>query len=378
MSTNKDTTHKLTTKEKFIKKLDDIKILSSGHKQKDKSADSSKSKPTEVSIIRTLPPPNNSQLRFAIYDKSPDNIITALKGNININAPDVSGIPPLLALMEDLRYDPRLPELVERFIEAGANVNFKDKYGDTPLMTAISRLISVDIINILIKAGANVNTKDNRGVTPLSRAVDYLFDPYKSDYIKKEMREIISLLLLNGADISGLSEDKKYEFTRDMMAYTSNENDVQYILRNWMPSDQYKDRLLNTAILRRKWGIIEDLAKMGAIVDFRSIALYDMDNSTLIKLLDLIHPNPLMNDYRKYIFNMINDMTKVHKSILAKPEINDDPQLQYSRYKIKELEEKKLILTRYLYSYLRDLGGYFQPGVLPTDLLKLIGDEIVH
>jgi len=60
-------------------------------------------------------------------------------------------------------------EDLEEALNAGADVNSKDKYGQTPLMWA-SRRGHRDIVEILIKAGANVNVKDNHNMTALIEA----------------------------------------------------------------------------------------------------------------------------------------------------------------------------------------------------------------
>jgi ankyrin repeat protein len=57
-------------------------------------------------------------------------------------------------------------EQIKSLISAGADVNAKDKSGDTPLHNAVI-LANKDVIELLIAHGADVNAKDNQGRTPL-------------------------------------------------------------------------------------------------------------------------------------------------------------------------------------------------------------------
>ena len=56
-----------------------------------------------------------------------------------------------------------------KFINAGGDVNLKDKDGNTPLHEA-SRDGKTKVISMLLKNKANVNAKDKDGKTPLHEA----------------------------------------------------------------------------------------------------------------------------------------------------------------------------------------------------------------
>lgn len=63
---------------------------------------------------------------------------------------------------------------VARLIEAGANVNATDDYGETALMMAVSSEgAGADMAKLLIAAGADVNARDKGGKTALIIAEDH-------------------------------------------------------------------------------------------------------------------------------------------------------------------------------------------------------------
>jgi murein DD-endopeptidase MepM/ murein hydrolase activator NlpD len=59
---------------------------------------------------------------------------------------------------------------VQAAIEAGANVNAQDEYGQTPLMYAASSSTNPDILAALLKAGATINAQTSAGWTALMYA----------------------------------------------------------------------------------------------------------------------------------------------------------------------------------------------------------------
>ena len=59
---------------------------------------------------------------------------------------------------------------IQKLIELGADVNYKNKYDDTPLSKAIFKG-KIDIIKLLIELGADVNHENIDGETPLIRSL---------------------------------------------------------------------------------------------------------------------------------------------------------------------------------------------------------------
>lgn len=85
------------------------------------------------------------------------------------------------------RYNSDTAVLVALF-QAGAVVGARNKAGDTPLHWAAAENTNVEIVKSLIKAGASVNERDNFGWTPLHTAAESNSNP-----------EVIEVLLAAGA-----------------------------------------------------------------------------------------------------------------------------------------------------------------------------------
>jgi ankyrin repeat protein len=123
-------------------------------------------------------------LNHAIFDgdtESVRNIITQNKDLVNVRFSD-SFTPLQIAVQENKR------EIFEILLEAGANVNEKNKYGLTSLMMAAWKGHK-RIAEMLIANGANVNIKDNNGWTALMLAAS------------RKHPKIAELLIMKGADI---------------------------------------------------------------------------------------------------------------------------------------------------------------------------------
>ena len=92
-----------------------------------------------------------------------DEILTLLlKSGADINAQSDDGSALLHILID--------AEFLQPVLEAGANLELKDKSGYTPLLAQISRADSEDMVRALLAAGADPNAKDSLNQSALSHA----------------------------------------------------------------------------------------------------------------------------------------------------------------------------------------------------------------
>lgn len=85
--------------------------------------------------------------------------------------------------------------LARRLIEAGCDVNAKNRYGETPLMVAVSAN-SLQVAKHLLRAGADhINTDCDGEFGPLHMAVWYGF------------QDMVKILLEAGADVNVIDEE---------------------------------------------------------------------------------------------------------------------------------------------------------------------------
>lgn len=90
------------------------------------------------------------------------------RADVPVNAMDGIGVTPLgYAVVAGLRND---PAIVQALLNRGANVDVTDRYGDTPLIYAVS-LNDPAAAAQLLKAGAQLNLRRRDGTTVLHCAV---------------------------------------------------------------------------------------------------------------------------------------------------------------------------------------------------------------
>ena len=108
-------------------------------------------------------------------------------------------------------------ERVKQLLERGADVNVRDKDGETALMI-VSWYGKKEIAELLIKNGIDINAKDNLGRTALMYASWYGHN------------EVVKLLLENGADVNAQDED---DITALMYAFKNGDKEIIELLKSY-------------------------------------------------------------------------------------------------------------------------------------------------
>ena len=116
---------------------------------------------------------------------------------------------------------------VGALVDAGADVNARDEYGNTPLLHAVFLLsdgrqepdeVIVEIMKILIKGGADVNARNESGITPLH------------GFATRRLPEAVRVLIEAGADVNARDESGGTPLHASHNSYAPNRAEIIKIL----------------------------------------------------------------------------------------------------------------------------------------------------
>jgi ankyrin repeat protein len=124
------------------------------------------------------------------------------------------------------------PEDVERYLQAGGDVNRRTQAGHSLLHLAADNGV-VDLIRLLIARGADINAKGYHGYTPLHLAVDVDCNTESRDGRRATALPVTETLIQLGADETIRDDDG--ETARDV-AITYGEGEV--VLYDALPRRQ--------------------------------------------------------------------------------------------------------------------------------------------
>ncbi len=129
---------------------------------------------------------NKDQFLKALLDGDKELIDLFVRSNFNIHTEDAQGTPAILIAMKK-----GYTVIGQILLNAGADVNARDRIGITPLLLACGKSTQgyKEIAEMLIKKGAVINIRDRLGYTPLLLA------------LSGGMAGIAELLIERGADV---------------------------------------------------------------------------------------------------------------------------------------------------------------------------------
>ena len=121
------------------------------------------------------------ELKTAVFNCDIEAVEAALRKGAKPNLPyNHQGWTPFLRACRAF-YE---PEVIKLFLEHGANINGKNKDGETPLHIMAQHRANYDCLELLIDAGANPDAQDNNGWTPLMKAVCHPQTMMRKDLIR--------------------------------------------------------------------------------------------------------------------------------------------------------------------------------------------------
>ncbi|MCB9769279.1 MAG: ankyrin repeat domain-containing protein [Candidatus Omnitrophica bacterium] len=161
-----------------------------------------------ASIGLSKGPFGDSALLLAVRSGSIETASTLLSAATDVNGKKSEGLwtPLTCALFT------QDSEMLRFLIQQGADVNLKDKLGNTPLHEAIGK---PDLVQILIESGTDINGKNKRGETPLEYALylrALMNGPNGSDALDEHeyhrTRILLRAILEQGSDLRGRNVDE--------------------------------------------------------------------------------------------------------------------------------------------------------------------------
>ena len=127
---------------------------------------------------------------------TPESVTDCLGGGSNPREADDLGRTPL-HLAVALSHN---PSVVQLLVDAGAELEARDRHGSTPLHSAISNT-NLSVIRALLDVGADVEARDRRGHTPLHTTLFSAMGLFNRMNRGSHYAAVVQLLLDAGADM---------------------------------------------------------------------------------------------------------------------------------------------------------------------------------
>ena len=278
-------------------------------------------------------------------------------------------------------------EIAKLLIENGPNVNLQDKYGFTALMLYCING-SNDLVKLLIENGANVNLKNTDGWTALM-CLMVLNN-------KKNLLELIELLILNGTDINSVDEYGNnslmifcQELNVDKCDVDLSLNIVKLLINNNINID-LKNNYGYTAISfccekpinKIYLDIIKLLLDNGADINitdnrdrtYLDIVCENLDNEYSIQILKLLIEYNIDIRY-SVIANNIKENNEIFESCINNEDFNDIEKLKWINSQIKN---NKIFSSMFTLSILKSHHIDIDKIYILSDMSKEKYDYIIE
>jgi serine/threonine protein kinase/ankyrin repeat protein len=204
---------------------------------------------------------NSLPLTIAIAQRNVPLVNLLLEMGADPNKKD-NYAPLLWALSqnEDGEREPERIVITKLLLEHKANVNVVHK-DNTPLLLSLSFEApeKVALVSLLLAAGADVNKKNSMGATPLLQSI-YIYSRYNNPEDKKNMLEVIDLMLKKGAKTETLTKDGNWSPL--MMIANTNHLELAELLLKYGAKKDFADAEGNTAFIYAKKADNQQMAQL--------------------------------------------------------------------------------------------------------------------
>jgi ankyrin repeat protein len=208
-----------------------------------------------------------------------DKVKDALDKGAKVNTPDSNDRFPLVVAVREKK-----PRMVEFLLSRGADPNINN----TEVLWYAVEIDHIDILKMLVEAGANVNAKNqygnpliasvstpnkiiyllNHGVHPNTRVGGIINTPYLFKLITLNQKSVIQVLVEKGADVN-LKDLGGY--TALMMAVQNNYDDLaEFFIQKGVDintANEQGEKAIDIAVIRDNLKSVELLLAAGAKVD---------------------------------------------------------------------------------------------------------------
>ena len=199
------------------------------------------------------PPPPGTLTPHTFIENARQGNLAAVKSflaaGIDPNVRDDEGGTALIAAVTGNQGD-----IVKLLLDKGADVNAKNKNGETALFWAPPMEGAGDVIRLLLEKGADTNIESSRGITPVMNAAS------------KRQVDVVKILIESGADIN---RKNKENIGALGLAARANSMEIVHLLmtRGVAFSSEDAGEVLTMAALRGRHDVIDFFKGRGVSID---------------------------------------------------------------------------------------------------------------
>lgn len=146
-------------------------------------------------------------------------------------------------------------EVIQYLLQHGADINWKDSFGNAALYHAIGGVenVNMEVVSYLVEHQANINTKNINGDTPLHAATE------------NGNRKVMKYLIKNQANIN--EKNNGGDTALNYAIYSRNLRAIKYLIKfqaDINAKDKYGDSILHHAVFSNELNIVNYLIKKQA------------------------------------------------------------------------------------------------------------------